>query len=76
MTRSPEPIAPPADALAKVDVLIYDIQDTGSRSYTYIWHLAEVMAAAAAAGKEVIVFDTPNPLGGNSGRWANSGGEI
>ncbi len=54
---------PPADALAKVDVLIYDIQDTGSRSYTYIWHLAEVMAAAAAAGKEVIVFDTPNPLG-------------
>ena len=55
---------PPADAMAKVDVLIYDIQDTGSRSYTYIWHLAEVMAAAAMYRKEVIVFDTPNPLGG------------
>ncbi|NOY74915.1 MAG: DUF1343 domain-containing protein [Kiritimatiellaeota bacterium] len=50
-------------ALSKVDVLIYDIQDVGSRAYTYIWHLAECMSAAAEAGKTVIVLDRPNPLG-------------
>lgn len=49
--------------LAKVDVLIYDIQDVGSRSYTYIWHLAECMSACAAVKKMVIVLDRPNPLG-------------
>ena len=54
---------PSKAALSKVDVLIYDIQDVGSRAYTYIWHLAECMSAAAAAGKTVIVLDRPNPLG-------------
>lgn len=54
---------PTKEALDKIDVLIYDIQDVGSRSYTYIWHLAECMSAAAAAGKDVIVLDRPNPLG-------------
>ncbi len=54
---------PTPAALAKVDVLIYDIQDVGSRAYTYIWHLAECMSAAASAGKTVIVLDRPNPLG-------------
>lgn len=55
---------PKPAALAQVDVLIYDIQDVGSRAYTYIWSLAEVMAAAAERDKRVIVFDRPNPLGG------------
>ncbi len=54
---------PPAGSLDKVDVLIYSIQDIGCRSYTYIWHLAECMSAAAAAGKSMIVLDVPNPLG-------------
>ena len=54
---------PPAGSLDKVDILIYSIQDIGCRSYTYIWHLAECMSAAAAKGKPVIVLDVPNPLG-------------
>lgn len=55
---------PKKAALDKVDVLVYDIQDVGSRAYTYIWSLAEVMAAAAEYDKRVIVLDRPNPLGG------------
>ncbi len=54
---------PSKESLSKIDVLIYDIQDVGSRAYTYIWHLAECMSACAAEGKEVVVFDRPNPLG-------------
>ena len=49
--------------LADVDVLLVDIQDVGSRAYTYISTLAEVMQAAHATGKEVWVLDRPNPLG-------------
>jgi len=56
---------PSKAALSTVDVLIYDIQDVGSRAYTYIWHLAECMSAAAKAGKTVIVFDRPDVYGGN-----------
>ena len=54
---------PPPGSLDKVDILIYSIQDIGCRSYTYIWHLAECMSAAALAGKPMIVLDVPNPLG-------------
>ena len=57
---------PKPAALDEVDVLIYDIQDVGSRAYTYIWSLAEVMAAAAERDKPVIVLDRPNPLGGQT----------
>ncbi|MFT5369957.1 MAG: hypothetical protein ACI8V2_004936 [Candidatus Latescibacterota bacterium] len=48
----------------EIDVLIYDMQDVGSRSYTYVWSLAKVMAVAALYEKRVIVLDRPNPLGG------------
>lgn len=48
----------------EVDVLIYDIQDVGSRAYTFVWSLTKVMATAALYDKRVIVFDRPNPLGG------------
>ncbi len=54
---------PPKIGLDHVDVLIYDIQDVGSRAYTYIWSMAEAMAAAGEAGKSFIVLDRPNPLG-------------
>ncbi|UDQ98185.1 DUF1343 domain-containing protein [Lentisphaerota bacterium WC36G] len=53
---------PSPQALSKVDVLIYSIQDVGSRAYTYIWHLAECMKAAKKYGKTIIVLDVPNPL--------------
>ena len=49
--------------LDQVDVLIYDIQDVGSRAYTYIWSLAEAMKASADHGKTVIVLDRPNVYG-------------
>ena len=48
-----------------LDVLVFDMQDIGSRSYTYISTLGEVMAACAKAHKPLIVLDRPNPIGGN-----------
>ncbi len=55
---------PSREALSQIDVLVYDIQDVGSRAYTYIWHLAECMSAAAESGKTVIVLDRPDIFGG------------
>jgi uncharacterized protein YbbC (DUF1343 family) len=49
--------------LADVDVLIFDIQDVGTRFYTYISTLHYVMEAAAEQGKKVVVLDRPNPNG-------------
>ncbi|MFW5707490.1 MAG: exo-beta-N-acetylmuramidase NamZ domain-containing protein [Bacteroidota bacterium] len=56
---------PTAEMLQGVDVLVYDIQDIGSRSYTYISTLGLAMEAAAEQGIEFMVLDRPNPLGGN-----------
>lgn len=55
---------PSAETLRDVDVLVYDIQDIGCRSYTFISTMGLAMEAAAAAGKEFVVLDRPNPLGG------------
>ncbi|MBN1863631.1 MAG: DUF1343 domain-containing protein [Victivallales bacterium] len=55
---------PSKAALSEIDVLVYDIQDVGSRAYTYIWHLAECMSAAAESGTTVIVLDRPDIFGG------------
>ena len=49
--------------LKNVDVLIFDIQDIGARSYTYMSTLNYCMKAAAENNKEIIVLDRPNPLG-------------
>lgn len=51
-------------ALDKIDVMIYDIQDVGSRAYTYIGSLTKIIKAAGEHNKRVIVLDRPNPLGG------------
>lgn len=56
---------PPAESLADLDIVLYDIQDIGSRSYTYISTLTYLMEAAEAAGVEVWVLDRPDPLGGD-----------
>lgn len=53
------------EMLKDIDVLVYDIQDIGSRSFTYISSMGLAMEAAAENGKEFIVLDRPNPLGGN-----------
>ncbi len=55
---------PKAEMLKDVDVLMFDIQDIGSRSYTFISTLGLAMEAAAENGKEFVVLDRPNPLGG------------
>lgn len=55
---------PSAEILKGVDVMVYDIQDVGTRSYTFISTLGLVMRACAKQGIEVMVLDRPNPLGG------------
>ncbi|MCD4709497.1 MAG: DUF1343 domain-containing protein, partial [Bacteroidales bacterium] len=55
---------PSREALENVDVIVYDIQDIGVRSYTYISTMGLVMEAASEMDKEVVVLDRPNPLGG------------
>lgn len=52
------------EMLQEIDVLVYDIQDIGCRSFTYISTLGLAMEAAAECGKEFVVLDRPNPLGG------------
>ncbi|MBR2609217.1 MAG: DUF1343 domain-containing protein [Bacteroidales bacterium] len=58
-TRKPTP-----EMLEGIDVMVYDIQDVGARSYTFISSLGLVMEACAEKGIEVMVLDRPNPLGG------------
>ena len=58
-TRKPTP-----EMLRDVDVLVYDIQDNGCRSYTFISTLGMLMEACAEQDKELVVLDRPNPLGG------------
>ena len=55
---------PTKEMLQGLDVLVYDIQDIGSRSYTFISTLGLVMEAAAENNIKVVVLDRPNPLGG------------
>lgn len=59
-TRKPTP-----EMLKGIEVLVYDIQDIGSRSYTYINTMAYAMEAAAENNIEFVVLDRPNPLNGN-----------
>jgi len=58
-TRKPTPAM-----LAPVDVLVFDLQDIGCRSYTYISTMVVAMEAAAENGKQFVVLDRPNPMGG------------
>ena len=55
---------PTKDMLANIEILIFDIQDIGSRSYTYMSTLNYSMVAAAEYNIPLIVLDRPNPLGG------------
>jgi uncharacterized protein YbbC (DUF1343 family) len=58
-TKKPTP-----EMLKDVDVLLFDIQDVGSRYYTYIYTLALAMEAAKENHIPIIVLDRPNPIGG------------
>jgi uncharacterized protein YbbC (DUF1343 family) len=59
-----ESLTPTAEMLDAIDVMVYDIQDVGSRYYTFVWTMVLAMRACAAAGKAFCVLDRPNPLGG------------
>ena len=49
-----------------IDVLVIDLQDVGTRVYTYAWTMANCLRAAARAGVRVVVCDRPNPIGGEA----------
>lgn len=61
-TRQPTP-----EMLEGIEVLVYDLQDVGTRYYTYISTMGLAMQAAAQAGIRFVVLDRPNPLGGAVG---------
>ncbi len=55
---------PTPKMLANLDVLVVDLQDIGTRSYTYVSCMKYAMRACFNAGMEIVVLDRPNPLGG------------
>ena len=70
--RTPSPVhslygptrRPTAAMLEGLDALVFDVQDVGSRYYTYVWTMAHAMEAAAEHKKRIFVLDRPNPIGG------------
>jgi uncharacterized protein YbbC (DUF1343 family) len=56
---------PTREMLAEVDVLVVDLQDVGTRIYTYIYTMANCLRAACAHGIRVVVCDRPNPINGH-----------
>lgn len=56
---------PSKEMLAEVDVIVFDLQDLGSRYYTYIYTMAYVMKACAESNIECVILDRPNPISGD-----------
>lgn len=59
-----EELSPRREWLSELDAVVVDLQDVGSRYYTYVWSMALMLRACAAAGVQCVVLDRPNPLGG------------
>ena len=59
-----ETIPPPDSLLRDLDALVFDLQDIGTRTWTYVGVMVYAMRAAARAGIPFVVLDRPNPLGG------------
>ena len=57
---------PNAEMLKGLDHVIIDLQDVGTRVYTYIYTVTYMMEACGALGIEVIILDRPNPIGGTA----------
>ncbi|RPI66903.1 MAG: DUF1343 domain-containing protein, partial [Ignavibacteriae bacterium] len=55
---------PTKEMIDDADVVVVDLQDIGSRSYTYISTMTEVMEACGAYDRPLVILDRPNPLGG------------
>jgi uncharacterized protein YbbC (DUF1343 family) len=67
---------PRPEMLEGLDLLIVDLQDVGTRVYTYIWTLLHCLRACAEAGIDVLILDRPNPLGGEQVEGAVLGGDY
>ncbi len=57
-------LSPTPAMLEDIDVMVYDVQDIGSRYYTFVWSMVLAMRACAKAGKAFVVLDRPNPITG------------
>src|SRR6266550_6719715 len=57
-------MAPPDSMLAKLDALVFDLQDIGTRTWTYVGAMVYAMRAVARLRKPIIVLDRPNPITG------------
>lgn len=57
---------PSPEMLENIDVLVCDMQDVGTRVYTFIWTMALCMEACAEQGRRMVVLDRPNPIGGEA----------
>ena len=57
-------LKPSAEMMRDIDVVVFDMQDVGSRYYTFIYTLSYVMEACLEHHKEVVVLDRPNPING------------
>jgi len=57
-------LSPKPESLAGLDAVVIDLQDVGSRYYTFVWSAALMLIACAKLGVQVIVLDRPNPLDG------------
>jgi len=58
-------LAPSAEELAGLDLVLFDLQDVGVRFYTFLWTLTHLMESCADAGIPLRILDRPNPLGGD-----------
>ena len=59
-----EDLIPKDEDLAQIDTLVCDMQDVGSRYYTFVWTAVCALRACAKRGVRVVVLDRPNPIGG------------
>lgn len=59
-----EDLIPSKEDLSDIDLLVVDLQDVGSRYYTFVWTAVLVLRACAEAGVAVLILDRPNPIGG------------
>jgi uncharacterized protein YbbC (DUF1343 family) len=57
---------PTKDMLGNIDVLLVDLQDVGTRIYTFIWTVVHCMIACRAEGIPLVILDRPNPIGGRA----------
>ncbi len=63
--KTKDDLTPKPEQLAELELLVIDLQDVGSRYYTYVWSALLAARAARAAGVHTVVLDRPNPISGD-----------